>query len=137
MQHRPERVAELIQERLAELLRSRFRDPRLGFVTVTEVKLSGDLRHARVYVSVLGGAEQERASLAALRHGAAFLRHELATGLKLRHTPVLSFIADAGPAQADRIARLLDAIHTGQQAAAGAATDQQGSISGPPEDDQE
>lgn len=111
MQHRSERVAEQIQGFLSEVLRQRFKDPRLGFVTLTEVQLSRDLRSARVYVSVLGDERQRRESLAALRRGVGFLRHELASGLKLRYTPTLTFIADTSMARADRLQRLFEQLH--------------------------
>jgi ribosome-binding factor A len=115
VQHRVERVAEQIQSFLAEVLRLRFKDPRLGFVTLTAVKLSRDLRSARVYVSVLGSETERRASLEALRRGVGFLRHELANGLKLRHTPNLTFVDDTSLARADRVSRLLEELHPGER----------------------
>ena len=113
MQHRVERVAEQIQSFLAEVLRLRFKDPRLGFVTLTAVELSRDLRSARVYVSVLGSEQERQASLEALRRGVGFLRHELGQGLKLRYTPSLTFIEDTSLARADRVSRLIDQLHPG------------------------
>ncbi|HEX9636801.1 MAG TPA: 30S ribosome-binding factor RbfA [Acidobacteriota bacterium] len=113
MQHRSERVAEQIQAFLSEVLQQRFKDPRLGFVTLTEVRLSRDLRSARVYVSVLGDERQRQESLEALRRGVGFLRHQLAHGLKLRHTPTLTFVSDTAPARADRLQRLFDQLHPG------------------------
>jgi ribosome-binding factor A len=118
MQHRSERVADQIQSFLAEVLRLRFKDPRLGFVTLTAVELSRDLRSARIFVSVLGSAAERRDSLEILRRGSGFLRHQLAQGLRLRYTPTLTFIDDASLARADRVSRLLDQLQPGAPEAA-------------------
>jgi len=107
--HRPDRVADRIREELARLLNEEARDPGLGFLTVTGVELSPDMRHARVYVSVLG-PDQERA-LDALRRATPFLRRGLARSAGLRFTPQLRFFPDPAVAAGIRVEELLREIH--------------------------
>lgn len=108
MGHRPRRVADQIRRELAELLMSQVKDPRLGFVTVTEVRVSSDLRHAKVWVSVLGeDAEDESESMQSLKRAGAFLRRALAQRMRLREAPELFFIADQTLANSARIEQLL------------------------------
>lgn len=107
-QHRPDRVADRIREELARLLNEEARDPGLGFLTLTGVELSPDMRHARVFVSVLG-PDQERA-LDALRRATPFLRRGLARGAGLRFTPQLRFVADPAIAAGIRVEELLREI---------------------------
>jgi ribosome-binding factor A len=101
---RPQRVAEQIRDDLARLLREELRDPDVGFVTLTDVELSSDLRHARVYVSVLG---DETRALAALDRARSFLRHALAREGRLRFTPDLRFVVDRSTTTGFRVERLL------------------------------
>src|SRR2546421_4349445 len=89
--HRPERVAEAIRQTVAEFLTGNVRDPRVGFVTVTAVEGSGDLGHARVRVSVVGGEEDKAKSLEGLTSAARFLPAQIAKELPLRTTPELHF----------------------------------------------
>lgn len=104
---RPQRVAEQIREEVSQIILGEMRDPRIGLVTVTDVKVSADLRHARVFVGVLGSDEQVADSLAALKAGAGFIRHELSTALRLRYTPELHFVYDETIRTAARIEELL------------------------------
>jgi ribosome-binding factor A len=92
--YRQEKLGELIAEELSDLVRTRMKDPRVGFVSITRVEVSGDLGHARVYVSVMGNEEERKNTMAALRHATGFLRHELAGRLVLRHVPELVFKLD-------------------------------------------
>jgi ribosome-binding factor A len=101
---RPQRVAEQIRDDLARLLREELRDPEVGFVTLTDVVLSPDLRHARVYVSVLGDEERVLEALARAR---SFLRHGLARAGRLRYTPELRFEIDRSATTGQRVDRLL------------------------------
>ena len=103
---RVERVGERIQAELARLIREELRDPRVGFVTVTGVTVSPDLRHARVHISVLG--DEPGGSLAALDHATPFLRRELARHAGLKHTPALQFVEDVSIRGAQRIESILD-----------------------------
>ncbi|HID86496.1 MAG TPA: 30S ribosome-binding factor RbfA [Anaerolineae bacterium] len=107
---RQERVADLLQEEISDLLQRKVRDPRLEFVTVTAVKVSHDLRHARVYVSHLGSEEEQQAALAGLQHAAGFLRHELRARLSLRRVPELTFVLDESIERGQRILELLHQI---------------------------
>ena len=107
---RPRRVADQIRCELAELLMHSVKDPRVGFATVTEVRVSPDLRHARVYVSVMGDEEAMRDSLAALRRAAGYLRREVGRRITLRHVPELRFVADETLAHSARIEAILDDV---------------------------
>ena len=104
---RLEQVAGLLQEELSHLLEREVKDPRMGFVTLTGVELSPDLRHARVYFSVLGDEEAVQQSLATLERAAGFLRHELSRRLTLRQVPELHFVLDRSGERAQRISCLL------------------------------
>ncbi len=108
---RPERLGEQIREEISSLLVEGLRDPRLGFATITEVRVSPDLRHARVRVSVLGNAQEQEQSLEAFRHAAAFIRRELAHRLEIRRVPELEFKLDHTAEQAARIEELLRQTH--------------------------
>ena len=105
--HRPERLAALIQQTLAETLAARVKDPRVGFVTVTGVSVSPDGTHARVRVSVLGEAEVKARAIEGLESARGFLRSRLARVLNLRATPELVFELDRGLEHAQHIGRLL------------------------------
>lgn len=105
--HRPERVAELVRQTVAEFLTGEVRDPRIGFVTVTGVEVSPDLSHAKVRVSVMGDDEARSKSLEGLGSAARYLRAQLAKGLPLRVTPELHFELDKGLEHAQRIDRVL------------------------------
>ena len=104
---RQEQLAEVIAEELSDLIRTRMKDPRIGFASITDVELSGDLRHAKVFVSVLGSPEEQRATLQGLEHAAGFLRHELAQRLTIRHTPEVLFRLDESIERGTRILQLI------------------------------
>jgi ribosome-binding factor A len=108
--HRAERVADLIRRVLGELLERAVKDPRVGFVTVTGVDLTADLRTARVAVTILGEAAQQQESLQGLAAAQGYLRHELAQRLGLRHTPTLEFHLDRTLETEQRIEELLRQI---------------------------
>ncbi|MFT4029768.1 MAG: 30S ribosome-binding factor RbfA [Protaetiibacter sp.] len=104
---RAAKVADRIKEIIAQRLERGIRDPRLGFVTITDVRVTGDLQHASVFYTVYG-TDQERAdSAAALTAATGMLRTEVGRNLKLRLTPSLEFIADAIPENAAAIDALL------------------------------
>ena len=103
---RMRRVDEAVREVLSDVLTHEVKDPRVGFVTVTDVKTSPDLSHARVYVSVLGDAEAVSASLEGLRSAQGFLQGRIGSELRLKHTPTLEFVFDDTVRRADRINRL-------------------------------
>jgi len=104
---RLDRVNQLIREEISLLLQRELKDPRLGFVTVTEVETTKDLRSAKVFVSVLGDEAQWTASLAALARARGFIRNWLREHLELRSTPELDFRADRSMEHAARIQQLL------------------------------
>jgi ribosome-binding factor A len=104
---RPERLAEQIKEEVSLIIAGEVEDPRVGSVTVTDAKLSADLRHAKVYVSVIGTENEVKGSLAALRHASGFIRAQLGAVLRMRHTPELHFAHDDAESRAARIEELL------------------------------
>jgi ribosome-binding factor A len=103
-------VAEEVRDLLATLLREELRDPEIGFLTITEVDLSPDLRHARVFISTLDEAEKRDRTLDALRRAAPFLRRGLARRGGLRFIPALDFVFDASLESGARIEKLLGEI---------------------------
>jgi ribosome-binding factor A len=103
-------VADLVREVLADLVRREVRDPRVGVVTVTAVRVSPDLKHARVFVSSLGDPDAREASVAALNHAASFLRRSLGKAVRLKYVPDLVFVADTALDTGLRVERLLDEI---------------------------
>jgi ribosome-binding factor A len=105
---RMRRVDEAVRAVLSEAIAQQLKDPRVGFVTVTAVRTSSDLRHARVYVSVLGDDAARRASLDGLRSAQGFLQGQVARELRLKHTPALDFAYDDSIDRGLRIAELLD-----------------------------
>jgi ribosome-binding factor A len=112
--HRRDRVADQLQRMVARLVQTEMRDPRLGFVTVTAVRVSPDLRHARVFVTFMN-AEDPAAALEALNHAAPFLRRQLAREAGLRFTPELRFLRDDAEERGwrvDGILRQIDAQGT-------------------------
>src|SRR5580765_8289375 len=105
--HRPEKLADEIRDVLARLIREEVRDPGVGFVTLTRVAVSPDLRQARVFVSRLGDARERAAAVAALQRARAFLRRALARSAGFRRVPELQFLEDATVEDGSRIEGLL------------------------------
>src|SRR5207244_10075682 len=99
------RVDEAIRQGLSDAVTQDLQDPRVGFVTVTAVKTSPDLRHARVYVSVLGDEEARAATLDGLRSAHGFLQGRVAAELSLKHTPTITFEYDESIDRGMRISR--------------------------------
>lgn len=104
------RVDEAMRMVLSDAIATDLKDPRVGFVTVTAVKTSPDLRHARVYVSVLGGDAEREASIEGLRSAHGYLQRRLANELTLKHTPTLTFEYDGSVDRGMRISQLLDQV---------------------------
>jgi ribosome-binding factor A len=107
---RLDRVNQLVKEEISTLLQRELKDPRLGFVTVTEVEVSKDLRLAKVFVSVLGDERQWTASLAALTSARGFVRNWLRQHLDLRVTPEIDFRPDRSMEHAAKIQSLLKQV---------------------------
>ena len=104
---RTRRLAERIAKIAAEMLERRIKDPRLGFVTVTEARLTNDLREATVFYTVYGTPEEQADSQVALKSATGIIRSEIGRLLGLRHTPSLTFVADALPENARHIEDLV------------------------------
>ena len=105
---RMRRVDEAVRAVLSDVITQEIKDPRVGFVTVTAVKTSPDLRHARVYVSVLGDEATRADSLDGLRSAHGFLQRRIASELRLKHTPTLEFEYDDTVERGIRLSALLD-----------------------------
>ncbi|MDX6642066.1 MAG: ribosome-binding factor [Solirubrobacteraceae bacterium] len=102
------RVNEAVRQVLSDAISADLKDPRVGFVTVTAVRTSPDLRHAHVFVSVLGNAEERTLSLEGLRSAHGFLQRRVAGELRLKHTPTLEFEYDDTVDRGMRISELID-----------------------------
>ena len=104
---RADRVSALLQRELGTLISEELRDPRIAFTTVTAVKITDDLRSARVHVSVLGDEEATKKTMTALEDAKQFLRHAIGERTDLRFVPEITFVSDRTAEQAVRIAGLL------------------------------
>ena len=108
MSGRMRRVDESVREVISDAVTTDIKDPRVGFVTVTDVKTSADLRYARVFVSVLGSEEEQDASMEGLRSAHGYLQRRVSTQLRLKHTPQLEFIHDDTAERAFRVQAILE-----------------------------
>ncbi len=106
--HRLARVAEVIREVASETILFELRDPRVKGVTVTGTEVSGDLQHAKVFVSVMGTPKEQQLCLYGLRHAAGFIQSKLAGRLQTRFTPVINFILDQGVKKSIEVSRLIN-----------------------------
>lgn len=118
---RVRKIADRIQVIVAELLERRIKDARLGFVTVTDVRVTGDTQHASIFYTVLGDDEERRASGVALESARGLIRSEVGRQLGMRHTPTIEFVLDALPESAAHIEELLARAREGDAAVAAAA----------------
>ena len=106
-QLRVEKLQELIKQEMGKMLLTDLKDPRIGFVTVTDVEMTGDLREAKIYVSIMGGEEQVKSSLEGLQSALGFIRREIGQRIRLRFTPEISFALDTSLDYGDHIQKLL------------------------------
>jgi len=106
---RPQKVADLIQRELSELIRLEVRDPRVGMVTITSVDVSPDLSHAKVFITLLQ-TEKLKETLQGLQRAAGFLRSQLAHRMKMYTTPELRFVYDESVERGDHLSRLIDSV---------------------------
>src|SRR5947208_10321942 len=106
--HRLERVAEVVREVASETILFDLRDPRVKLVTVTRAEVSGDLQHAKVYVSVMGTPKEQQLTLRGLKHAAGFVQSRLAQRLQTRFTPVIQFVLDQGVKNSIEMTRLIN-----------------------------
>lgn len=109
---RREKVADLVRDAIARLIQSELHDARRGFVTVTAVEMSGDLRHARVFVSVLQEGPAREQALEALQAARGFIRKRLGAMLRLRYTPEIVFRLDTSIEYGSRIEDLIEKSHS-------------------------
>jgi ribosome-binding factor A len=126
--HRAVQVGGQVREEIMEIIRRDLKDPRIGFVSITEVRMSADLRWARVRVSVLGGEEEGRATLAGLRSATGLIRHALGRRLQnLKFTPDLRFELDPSIEYSVRISKTLrEILPPGDEGPAGTDGDDRG-----------
>ena len=128
---RTARVDELVRERVAEIVRE-IKDPRVGFLTVMDVQTSPDLRHARVYVSVLGDDAEKDETLEALRHASGWVQSRLGEGLRLKYIPRIHFVLDHTLEKAARLDELIQEMRAdvGEGPRAGEAGDTEADADG-------
>ncbi|XJZ28540.1 30S ribosome-binding factor RbfA [Bacillota bacterium Lsc_1132] len=111
MSHRANRVGEQMKKELSEIIGRKIKDPRIGFVTVTDVQVTGDLQQAKVYISVLGDEEQKENTLKGLAKAKGFIRSEIGQRIRLRKTPEIIFEFDESIDYGNRIESLLHQLH--------------------------
>ena len=110
MSQRTDKVSKLARQVLGETIGS-LKDPRVGFATVTSVRVSADLRHALVFISVMGDEEEQDETMAGLESAKTYLRGELGRQIRMKYTPDLHFELDHGPQEAQRIEELFQKLH--------------------------
>jgi ribosome-binding factor A len=123
MSQRTDRVDELLREEIGAILAREVADPRIGFATVTDVKTTPDLQHAKVWVSVIGDAAVRRETLAALDRAMGFVRRELGVRLRLRRIPALHVELDASMERGTRVLQILDQLEHGDAPRAASLAD--------------
>ncbi len=107
---RASRVGEQIKKELSQIIQQELKDPRIGFVTVTAVEMSGDLAQAKVYVSIMGDKEQQESTLEGLEKARGFIRSEVGSRVPLRYTPELIFKLDQSLEHGQHISKLLEEV---------------------------
>lgn len=133
---RPERVGEQIRQEIARLLSREVHDPRIGFVTVTRVKVSPDLQQARVYYTIIGDDRAKRETARGLDAARPFLRRHLGSLIRLRRVPELTFEFDRSVEHQDRVEQILRDIADERQAREAANPEGNTGESGPARDDE-
>lgn len=118
---RVERVAQAIKEEISRILHDELKDPRIGFVTLTRVELTADLRYARVYVSILGSEEEQRVVWGGIESAAGFIRRLVGQRLRLRFAPEIRFVRDESLVASDRVSQVIEQLRREQRGGAGAS----------------
>ncbi len=113
---RKDRVGDLIKREISQMIQNELKDPGIGFVTITGVEVSADLRRAEVYYSVLGDQDAKTKTASALKRAGGFLQHEIGKRLRLKHTPEIGFKFDTSVEYGARIEELIQKIHRQTQA---------------------
>ncbi|MCT6923591.1 MULTISPECIES: 30S ribosome-binding factor RbfA [Bacillales] len=111
MSLRSNRIAEQMKKELGEILGRKIKDPRVGFVTVTDVAVTGDLQQATVYISSLGNEREREETLKALEKASGFIRSEIGSRIRLRRTPEILFEFDSSVEYGNKIDALLRSLH--------------------------
>jgi len=114
-EHRVERLRELIKEEFGEILRRDLKDPRIGFVSVTDVEVSNDYSHVKIFVSVLGDEAAKQSAMEGLESARGFIRTELGQRIRLRHTPEVQIVVDNSMERGSRIMKLLNEVKKEQR----------------------
>src|SRR2546427_6691116 len=114
---RTQRLDELLRQEIGAMLEREIADPRIGFATVTSVETTPDLRHARVWVSIIGGDAQREGTIAALEHAMVFVRRELGTRLRLKRIPDLHVRLDDSIERGTRVLKLIESLESGGEPA--------------------
>jgi ribosome-binding factor A len=117
---RQQKVQELLVQEISDIVRREVKDPRVGFVTITDAAVTPDLRQARVFFSVLGNPEQQADTVKALNRAAGFIRGEFARRAQMRYVPQLRFEFDASVERGVRIGQLLEQVRRDEQHSADA-----------------
>jgi len=117
MSQRIDRVDELLRQEIGRILAKEVQDPHIGFATVTDVETTPDLRHARVWVSVIGGAPERAETLAALERAMGFVRHELGVRLRIKRIPALHVTLDDSAERGTRVLRIIEELGQGHDSA--------------------
>ncbi|MBO8126389.1 MAG: 30S ribosome-binding factor RbfA [Firmicutes bacterium] len=112
--NRHERIEDQIQEEIGEMILKDLKDPRIGFASVTRVKLTGDKREVRVFVSVYGSEEEKQKTIEALEHAKGYVRTEIGRRIKLRHTPEVHFFLDDSIEKGSRVMEILSRLEKGE-----------------------
>jgi len=108
---RVHRVAEQIKKEVSQLIQNELKDPRVGFITVTDVEVTGDLQEATIYISILGSEAQKQESFEGLKKAEGFIRREVGKRIRLRHTPEISFVFDGSIEYGNKIEKILSQIN--------------------------
>ena len=109
---RSQRIQELLLEEISKLLQSGLKDPRIGFTTLTRVEVSDNLKHAKVFVSVMGTEQEKSDTLEALKSAKRFIRNSLGKNLYLRYLPELEFKKDENAEHVEKITRIINDLHS-------------------------
>lgn len=112
---RTTRVAEQMKKEVASIVEKDLKDPRIGFITITNVELSNDLRHAKIFFSSLGNEEEQKRSLAGLDNAKGFIRKEIASRIQLRYAPEILFRIDNSIEHGVKIAQILSEINADEE----------------------
>lgn len=110
MTTRQERIRELLKEEISDIIRREFKDPRLGFITITDAEITADLKHAKVYVSVLGSDEEKSQNMAILKRAQHFVRQAFGRRVKMKTMPDIEFKLDTSVEKSIKLLELLEQI---------------------------